>query len=67
MAKSKLFNVVSEIEWTHLQSKNTNYQEPINFPASGNRSNRYPTPFFQIKTSNKQSIHNNKCIKLHVC
>lgn len=25
MAKSKLFNVVSELEWSHLQSKNTNF------------------------------------------
>lgn len=51
MAKSKLFNVVSELEWAHLQSKNTNYQgpTPINFPAPENRSNRHPTPFVQTQ------------------
>jgi len=51
MAKSKLFNVVSELEWAHFQSKNTNYQEPtpISFPATENRSNRHPTPCFQTQ------------------
>lgn len=51
IAKSKLFNVVSELEWAHLQSKNTNYQVPtsINFPAPDNRSNTHPIPFFQTQ------------------
>lgn len=51
MSKSKLFNVVSELKWAHLQSKNTNYQEPtpINFPALEDRSNRHPTSFFQTQ------------------
>ncbi|XP_029344030.1 uncharacterized protein LOC107884042 [Acyrthosiphon pisum] len=51
MAKSKLFNIVSELEWAHLQSKNTHYQVPIpiNFPAPENKSNRHPIPFVQTQ------------------
>lgn len=58
MAKTKLFNVVSELEWAHLQSKNTNFQVPtqINFPALDNRSNTHPISFFQTQTT-QQEIH----------
>lgn len=49
MAISKLFNVVSELEWVHLQNKNINFKfpAPINFPTSNNRTNTCVTPFFQ--------------------
>lgn len=58
MAKSKLFNIVSELEWEQLQSKNTNFQAPapINFPALENRSNTHSIPFFQIQ-STQQEVH----------
>lgn len=58
MAKSKLFNVVSELEWAHLQSKNTNFQVPtqINFSTLDNRSNTHPISFFQTQTT-QQEVH----------
>lgn len=56
IAKSKLFNVVSELEWAHLQSKNTNFQvpTPINFPASDNRSNTHLISSFQTQTTQQE-------------
>lgn len=41
MAKSKLFNVVSELEWAHLQRKNTNYQGNTNSFSSSSQQVKY--------------------------
>jgi len=58
MAKSKLFNVVSELEWAHLQSKNTSYQvpTPIHYSAPDNRSNTHSIPYFQTQNI-QQAVH----------